>query len=54
MTTICVNRISYFSESVHQKSIDLSSETAGIRVKTSFIVVQPNVSMFHVKLEVVQ
>ena len=52
MAVNCVNWISYFSESVHQKSIDLSSETAGIRVNTSFILSQPNVSMSHVKLEV--
>ena len=52
MATICVDWISYFSESVHQKSIDLSSETAGIRVKTSFILIQRNVSLLQVKLEV--
>lgn len=30
-----INWISNFSESVHQKSIDLSSETAGIKVRRS-------------------
>ena len=44
MAVNCVNWISYFSESVHQKSIDLSSETAGIRVNTCFILIQRNVS----------
>lgn len=39
MAAICVNWISYVSESVHQKSIDLSSETAGIRVKTVYSVI---------------